>query len=219
MHNVVPTNTEDEWYKKITTLGTQSCVISLHQSTSTEWLRIQMAFKSNTFKVSRYGDDWISYQILNLKTPNIIQLFPAITKYVTYVTEDVPYTTMPEDYKPDFKKTVSLVFSKNLLITNLSEIIESLESLLNTISKEEELVISDHLARGELIEPVSISARYIKEDERSRWELYTYPMVQPFKEDHPAEYWGDLGLYQRDFIAGTTKYPWMPSDVARFDIG
>lgn len=218
MHSVVPTNTEDEWYKKITTLGNQSCVISLHQSASTEWLRIQITYKSNTFDVSRYGDDFLSYHILNLKTPNIIPLCPAITKYVTYVIEEVPYTTMPEDFKPNFQKKVSMVFSKKLLINNLSEIIHSLETMLDTISKEEELVTSDHLARGELIEPMTISARYIKEEQQPRWDLYTYQMIQPFKENHPAEYWGDLGLYQRDFIAGTTKYPWMPSEVARFDI-
>jgi hypothetical protein len=116
------------------------------------------------------------------------------------------------------RKNISLVFSKKMLVDNLTEISDSLESFLNNVTNEEDLVTSDNLARGELIEPVSISARYVKVEKGARWDLLTYPMAQSYQEDHPAEYWGDLGLYQRDFMASTTKYPWMPSDVSSFDI-
>lgn len=215
---IVPTNTTDSWYQKISTLGAKSINIVLYQSTSTEWIRVQIDYKCHQINVSRYGDDWLSYQILNLKTPNIIGLYPGISKYATYVSENIPYTTMPEDFKPDFRKTISLVFFKQVLNINLDEIVESLQDLLKKVANEEELVISDHLARGELIEPATVSAWFKKDVESPRWDIMTYTMQYPFKEDHPAEYWGDIGLYYRDFIAGTTKYPWMPSDISRFDI-
>jgi hypothetical protein len=215
---IVPTNTPDAWYKKISTLGGKNIGIELFQSTSTEWIRIQLNYKSHLINVSRYGDDWLSYQILNLKTPNIIGLYPVIAKYITYVSEFIPYTTMPEDPPPDFQKTLSFVFFKQILDSNLDEIVESIQALLQKVATEEELVISDHLARGELIEPVTVSAWLKKDVEQPNWDIRTYTMYYPFKEDHPAEYWGDLGLYYRDFIAGTTKYPWMPSDISRFDV-
>ncbi len=218
LHTAVPTNTTDVWYKKIATLGNKSCSISMFQSQTEDWIRIQIVFKSTTINISRFSEDWLSYQILNLKTPNICTQHQDLINYVTYISENIPYLTMPNDLKPDFSKIVSLVFSKQVIADKLNLILSNLESLLNNIASEEELVASDSLARGKLIESITVSARLIKEEKRVRWELWTYSMQHPFKEEHPAEYWGNLGLYQSDFIAGTTKYPWMPSDISRFDI-
>jgi hypothetical protein len=216
---VVPTNTTEPWYQKLSILGAKSVNIGLYQSTSTEWIRLQILYKCHQINVSRYSDDWLSYQILNLKTPNIIDLYPGISKYVTYISEEVPYTQMPEDWKPTFQKNISLVFFKDVLNTHLDEILRSLQDLIKKITNEEELVTSDHLARGRIIEPASVSASLKKDGENPRWEIRTYSMLYPFTEDHPVEYWGDIGPYYGDFIAGTTKYPWMPSDISRFDFG
>lgn len=215
---IVPTNTTDPWYETISTLGGKSIGVALYQSSSTEWIRIEIVYKSQQINVSRYGDDWFSYQILNLRTPNIIQLYAGISKYVTSVSENIPYTTMPEDFKPRFQKKVSFVFSKQVLNDNLTNIADALRGFLGKIANEEELVCADHLARGELIEPVTVSARFIKDPERPRWDILTSTMQYPFREEYPVEYWGDLGIYYRDFIAAATKYPWMPSDISRFDI-
>ena len=215
---IVPTNTKDDWYQKISILGSKSINVGLYQSSSTDWVRILINYKCHQISVSQYGDDWFSYEFLNLKTPSILDAYCDISKYVTYVSEFMPHTKMPEDFNPELRKQVSLVFFRQVLSDNLDAILASLQDLLKKVTNEEELVMSDHLARGTFIEPSTVTA-WLKQDvENPRWDIRSNMLKYPFKEDHPAEYWGDIGIYFHDFIAGTTKYPWMPSDISRFNI-
>jgi hypothetical protein len=215
---VVPTNTEEEWYKKILTCGAPSCTVSLYQSKSAEWVRIKISFSCKIINTTRYSDNWLSYQALNVRTPYILNLYPELSKYVTYILEDIPYTTMPKDLNPKLIKDISFVFQKTVLSDRLAEIYESFKLLLETITREEELVANDHLAMGELIESVRVSANLRERGDRKWWDIGTDSMKYPFIEDFPSEYWGDVGLFGFDFIAGTTKYPWMPADISSFDI-
>jgi hypothetical protein len=65
-----------------------------------------------------------------------------------------------------------------------------------------------------LIETARTAARQKESDGKKRWVTDSDGLVCPFGEDDPTEYWGDVGLYHTDFIAGINKYPWMPSNIA-----
>ncbi len=136
---IIPSNTEDEWYKRIITCGSPSCSIALYQSKSEDWIRIQNSFSCKIIDKIRYGEKTLSYQVLNLRTPFIIDLFKGIQKYVTFIFEDIAYTTMPTDLNPRFVKKVSFVFLKSVLSEQINEIYDSIIKMLKQITEEEEL--------------------------------------------------------------------------------
>ncbi len=213
---IVPTNTHAEWYKKIITTGSDSCRLSLFQSKSGEWVKIQIIYRCKNIRKDSYSGKYISYEVLNIITQNIINIFPKLRKYLTYVSEGVPYVRMPDDFDLKLFKKISLVFRKQVLNDNINDIYPSLLELLDKITEEEELVANDHLAKGKIIEPARVSASLLENDGQSRWEIKEDSLKCLFQEDDPAEYWGDLEFSYIDFISKTSKYPWMPSDISNF---
>ena len=213
-YNVVPTNTKDNWYRGLITLGTEQCEMQLFQSNNEEWLRVEVIFKSKILSRTKHWEEFISYQVLNLMTPAIIPQYPAIAKFATYISEYVPLISMNKEQMPFFSKNISLVFSRHVLEENYESIQASVKDMLLQIQNESELVQKDNLAKGKLIESVRTFADLKKEGEKENWVIEKNPLTCLFREDDPAEYWGDLGLHHRDFIGGISKYPWMPSYIS-----
>lgn len=213
-YNVVPTNTEDKWYKDLKTSGTELCEIQIYQSNNEEWIRLEITFISSILNVVQWWEEYFSYTVTNLVTPAIIRLFENIRKYVTYVVEYVPYAKLDKERIPSFKKSISLVFRRDVLIDNSGSITNDIKAILLKIQKEVALVGKDNLAKGELIESARTAVTFDESGEEPRWVTESHNLKYPFRENDPAEYWADVGLYQRDFIAGTIKYPWMPSTIA-----
>lgn len=213
-YNVVPTNTVDKWYKELVLLGTDLCGIQLYQSRNEEWLRIQITFKSKILERSHWWSEYYSYTVLNFNTPSIIQLYENLRKYVTYVAENVSYATINEDLMPEFSKSISFVFRKDVFSSNSETINDDIKNMLLKVQEEVTLVEEDNLAKGELISTARASAELKKSEDDDRWVTDSEGLKCIFQEDDPAEYWGDVGLYHQDFIAGITKYPWMPSGIS-----
>jgi hypothetical protein len=95
----------------------------------------------------------------------------------------------------------------------------AIKSVLLKIENETELVQQDNLARGELIDLVRISATMQKsEDGREWWPANTDNLKCDFGDNDPPEYWGNIGLFEIDFIAASPRYPWMPSDISKEEI-
>jgi hypothetical protein len=216
-YNVVPTNTKEDWYKSLKTLGTELCDIHIFQSKNEDWIRLQITFKAKILKKDQWWDEYISYTVLNLVSPAIIKSYKNIRKYVTYVTEFIPYAKIGEDLLPSFAKSVSFTFRKDVLASNEKEISADMKNMLLKIEQEVALVEQDNLARGELIETARTTAQIKESGDQKRWVPDSENLNCSFREDDPAEYWGDVGLYHSDFIAGTSKYPWMPSTISEKD--
>lgn len=218
--NVVPTNTSDEWYKSLSKIGNAYCNTQLYQSKNEEWVRLEITYLCPILSAEQYWEEYYSYKVLNLISPAIVKLpeYAELKKLCTYVTEYVPFAGMEPDYRPEFKKQTSLIFSRSVLKENYATIKNVMDKLVAQINEESELIKVDNLARGRLVESVQTSAKLNKSEEdegRSWWSVKIEPFKCHFGENDPAEYWGDLGFYQSDFIAGSTRYPWMPSDISK----
>jgi len=213
-YNVVPTNTEEEWYKALVVLGTELCEIQVFQSNNEEWVRLQITFKSSVLSANRWWAEHYAYTVTNIATPSIIRLYDNLRKYVTYVNEYLPYAQLDEDNNPDYKKQISFIFRKDVLVGNSTEIFKDIKNILLKIQEEVALLEQDNLAKGGLIESARTAVTLNKTGENHTWVAENEALKCPFKEDDPAEYWADVGIYQSDFIAGAIKYPWMPSDIS-----
>jgi len=213
----VPTNTEAQWYKNISVLGTDHISTNLLYSQDEQWINIQLIFKVAVLRKTKYRDDHYGYDVIRLNTPNIVAEYPQIGRFVTQISEFVNYPTLNEEYMIDISKEINLVFKKSVLTENHEEVTDNLKTLLSKVTEEHELLTQDHLARGQLLEPVSASAWTQKTNEKLKW-VYSYSSLEcPYDQEDPDEYWGTNYLIHADIISGVTRYPWMTSDISKFE--
>ncbi|PKN39063.1 MAG: hypothetical protein CVU62_02375 [Deltaproteobacteria bacterium HGW-Deltaproteobacteria-2] len=212
--NVVPTNTQDEWYTQLKTLGTESCRLSFRQSDDENWIRLTLDYKCAVIK--QQGNRRIRrHRVLQINTPAILHLLPELKGLLAYLSESVTYPSLIEDGLT-LNKSVIFLFNKNILSQNYKALKEHMESLLRFISEESELLKEDNLARGEIIRAVNVLARYNKtEDEEVGYWSFTYDeMFCDVKESDPPEYWGRIGTVDVNYVTSTDDYPWMPVSVS-----
>lgn len=211
-HHVVPTNTEYDWYKNLSTLGSNLCSVRLFQNSTERWVRCQIDVSSTVLR--KYtSSEYRVYFVTRLISPAVITNFSIFARHFTFMTEDIPYLTAEKDAEPNIKKAVSFTFSRDALTENHAEIGNQIKDLLLKIETETELVKQDNLARGQLIDSVRISATLAKNERY--WTFNTENLKSALGENDPPEYWGNEDLYASDFIAGSTKYPWMPSEISK----
>jgi hypothetical protein len=161
------------------------------------------------------SDEYRVYYVTRLITPAVISRFPNLARHVTFVAEEVPYVTAGKDKDPNLRKEISFVFSRITLTENYAEIVEQIKGMLLTIETESELVQKDNLARGQLVDSVRVSITLQKVQDQAWWSANTDNLKCGFGENDPPEFWGDIGLYERDFIASSARYPWMPSEICK----
>lgn len=213
--NVVPTNTTDPWYKELRTLGTDNCTLSFSQSGDERWIRISITYNCPVLSKRKFLDTLLDYRVLNLISPSIPKKSSLLTKYITYLSEYIPYTTMDEEALiPNYRKTMILVFTKRLLSQHYAEIKDEMEKLLLQISQESDLIKQDNLAKGEIVESIITDARLKETPAGKYWSLPTDSFLYNIAEDDPPEFWGSFPTYIRDFVGATETYPWMPTKVS-----
>ncbi|HES59117.1 MAG TPA: hypothetical protein ENO18_01685 [Caldithrix sp.] len=218
-HVVTPTNTQDSWYKKLRVLGTDICLFSITQSKNEQWIRLTIQYNCPILVKKFFYDTVIYYKILNIKSSEILKKYASLKRNITYLSEIIPFTTMGEEYTPNFSKIIIMVFNRKILEEKYDEIKADIENLLNKISEETDLIKDDNLARGEIINSVEIGASSIKENNGIKWIINTEVLRTLVSDKDPAEYWGSFGLYSPlDFISGTNLYPWMPEDVSYLEL-
>jgi hypothetical protein len=210
--NVVPTNTEEEWYNALKTLGTDLCRFSFKQSDDEKWVRV--SFEYSCPILGQYGHKrfW-RFRVLNINTPAILRSFTQLQAPMIYLSELISYASMEGD-TPKFRKSIVMVFSRKVLLTEYETIKQQIENLLLRISKETSLLQDDNLARGELVHAVDAKAMQNTNGELNFWEIDTDGFVCSVQEDSPPEYWGQLMHPVDDYITSTDEYPWMPISVS-----
>jgi len=214
---IVPTNTDERWYKSLSTLGSEKCELQLFQSKKEEWLRVTITFHSSILSKNDYNT-FKSYNVLKLQSPSIVINYNTIKKLCVFMTENIPFAWMLDGGDPMLSKVIYLVFPRQTVLENYNDIQSDLSDMLHLINTECELVQTDNLARGKLIDSALIHATQVRrENSNPWWSLNTDALGCPLSESDPPEYWGDVSINQTDFIAGASKYPWMPSDISAFD--
>ena len=213
-YKMVPTNTEEDWYRGLITLRTELCELELYQSRKENWVRIKIGYSCSIFEKHGF-DKFFSCQALNLISSSVVKHFHKLASLCTYVTEEVPPVPVDKDINTNIKKNVSIVFSRGVVKEHHTIIRAELQELFNKIQEESELIKKDHLARGLVVDSVFIFGENREtEGGRRYWFVNTAGMDCAFDENDPPEYWGDIGLYHSDFIGSTSKFPWMPSDIS-----
>lgn len=217
--NNVPTNTDDSWYKSIKPIGASPTRIDVFQSRNGEWIRVQLAYSPAVLQQSSWSTTYISFRLTSLKSPEIIRSFSALSKHVTYLSEDTSYARIQEEGKLEgCIKYVNFVFRLTVLQEHHDEIKQDLENLVLQISEETELITQDNLACGKLVEPVSTMARVVESGESKYWQFENQPLKVAVAPDDPPEYWGEVDSFISDFVSGAYIFPWMQAHVSEKEI-
>jgi len=211
---VVPTNTEEEWYKPLITLGTDLCGVQLYQSRREEWIRFEICYSCTVF--DQYdGERFFSCKTLNLLSPSVVKQFQKLASLCTYVSESVRHVAVEKDVPLNVRKDVSIIFSRAIVKEHHELLRAELSGLLLKIQQESELMQKDHLARGLFVDTAQIFGELKETSKGGRyWSVNTASLNCAFGENDPPEYWGDIGVYHYDFIGGTSRFPWMPSEIS-----
>ncbi len=217
--DIVPTNTPDEWYTNLKTLGTDQCAFTFQQSTDEQWVRVSMRYACPIIKKERIWREYFSFTVLTLDSSAVLKKYPEIAKDVCSLSETTGYPQMLENQDARCSKTLSLVLSRSMLSSQYVNLKKALEKLLLAIANETELIQQDNLARGQLVHSAIISASLKTENDKSSWQWSFQNLRTPVGENDPPEYWGDFSVSRwEDFIAGTNEYPWMPESVSQDEV-
>jgi len=193
-NDIVPTNTPDEWYTNLKTLGTDQCAFTFQQSADEQWVRVSMQYACPIIKKEPLWRDYFRFTVLTLHSSAVLRKYPEIAKDVCSLSETTGYPQMLENYDARCSKTLSLVLSRSMLSSQHVDLKKALESLLLAIAKETELIQQDNLARGQLVHSAVVSASLKTEKDKSRWQWSYQNLRTPVVEDDPPEYWGDFSL-------------------------
>jgi hypothetical protein len=217
--DVVPTNSDDAWYKLFRVLGSDHCTLRFNQSRDEKWIRIALVYDCPV--ISHTGAKLhASFKVLTLNSSAILSHCAAISRNATYLAEAQNRPIMHADRSTDFHKWVYFVLPRSVLAAQHQEVGGDLSCLLTAIARETTLIQQDNHARGDLVR-VGHAAATAEELEQGRlyWTWSTEQLRTPVQECDPPEYWGDTALGGwMDFIGGTTRYPWMPGAVSSEEI-
>lgn len=209
--DTVPTNTDSNWYKELSTIGTDSCSLSFKQSKDEKWIKVNLIFVPNKLN---YSNDWmgISFDTFNLRSDKLLIHYPKFAKYIISMTESLPNSITLTPQKHQLAKTLNFAFSRANLEENRNEIKNELEQMLLQISQEISLISDDNLARGKIVEV--IGSYYSQRDESKYYTLNLDGFRTELDNETPVEFWGTLNYSSKDFITNTEKYPWMSVSIA-----
>ncbi len=212
----VPSNTEAKWFQRLRSIGTEICPLSFSQSSDREWIQVNLAFRLP--QISRRPSNpttYLNFKALKLNSAAAILKFADLYDNCIYVSEGV--RTRVESHELKTAKRLSITFAQDTLAENFETIGAAISKLIEEVQHEVDLIGEDHLARGELIETVDISASR-HQAQGYYWEVCQARLESPRVVSDPVEYWGDFSAYGKDFISDTCRFPWMAVNISEDDI-
>ena len=213
----VPTNTPDEWYGQLRTLGTDLISLSFNQGIDEKWIRITL--RQNIVIVSGTPvpeRKWQRYRVIVLNGPALLQTQRILADRVLFMTDRVPSLQLGTNLLPKGRKELGLTFSRRVLEETYAEIKPVLEETLAQISKETELLKEDQLARGTLVQLRTVNAHREIFENSSFWMIDKNDITSPSPSEELPEYWGEISA-SANFISDSEDYPWMPVKVSEED--
>lgn len=216
----VPTNTQDIWYKELSTLGTEHCNFLFNQSRYKSWVKITLQFRRPALNPKNNNpSSFASFDVLTIDSAECLNKFPAIRQIVTILNEDVPNPGWQIRPEMSFGKNLHFTFGIKVLEEKYKELKKEFELLISKIAQEVELIKEDHLARGELVQLVNVTASQKKtNNDMTYWLFNRVELYRPVASDDPVEYWGMLDMPSKNLITETKIFPWMPVDISNADV-
>lgn len=217
--DVVPTNSDDVWYKELKPIGNDHLTTSLFSSKDQKWVRLQLSYMVPIIKKYVASPRYPSYNLGNLRTDQLLNLYAPLKENCIYLSELMSYPRMGDELNPIIVKQISIVFSRDTLDENYQTLSAALKDIALRVETETDLINQDSLARGELIEAKMIHAMNRDGSDGSTfWSFNLESMNTAVNEIDDVEYWGQRWHYATDFISSTSRYPWMPSSVSDEEI-
>jgi hypothetical protein len=212
--DATPTNTSEDWYKELRTVGNDLCTISFTQSKTTDWIAVNLNYLNHTIARSDYSSSYY-FRALTLNSPSFINSYGLLRSISTCVFEQVPW---PGQNIEDiiFHKNIRMVFRKSILQSECANIKKELEDAISTISDETEAIKQDNLVAGNLVY-IGMANCSVKQTDKDASYLAwnTSGLECAVSESHVPEYWGDSPFFIRDYISDVNIFPWMPSGFAK----
>lgn len=214
--DTVPTNTQDEWYTSLSTLGSENCSLTLKQSKDEKWICAQLQYECPVLRHEIDNDSYSTAQVLTLQTPHAVRSLNSIRQAVTYVAESVYYPRYSKGGGLDVNKQVRFVFYKPRLKETHDTLRAEFERMIREIENETDLIQQDNLARGQYIRSSLLRAYSEKRGESKYW-IWTYAeMYSPPAYNDPPEYWGNISFSSwPNLVTGMSNYPWMAESVSK----
>ncbi len=209
--NVVPTNTQDDWYKGLRTLGTDFCTLYFNQSDDENWVKVTLRYSCPVLS-ERGGSKRKRFRGLTINSPALLQEFAELRKRLIYLLENVVRPSVKDEVTM-FTKEVVMVFGRQTIAADHKVIQEQIKNILQEISEETGLLQDDNLARGKIVRGADASATWQEMEGRATGGYWLYDrkgLYSSISEDDPPEFWGGLGYVPDDYITDTEEYPWMP---------
>jgi hypothetical protein len=215
----VPTNTAEDWYKSISTLGTDQITTLPFYSADESWINVKLKFDTPILKKEKIDVDFFVFRLAKINTPNILLSHNVLAKYVTYLSEALSYPQLSEEFDIQIIKDLNFVFRKDILVKNHEAIAAEFKEVLSKITEECDLLSKDYLARGSLVETVRARSFWHppeKEGQSGKWSHYYQELSEIYQPNHPEEYWGQY-QFTSDVVSGSRRYPWMPEDISKVE--
>lgn len=213
----IPSNHNKKWFIYLMNLTSDNCTHSLYRSRDDHWIRLEINYTTPLISNEKIVTDYHSLTICNLRTEKILEKFKGLKKHCIYIHEFHSSGSMKNN-TPKINKKFSIIFSNQTLEKNEDEIIKNISELYECIDDETNLVTDDNMARGQLIDTKTVSMRLTKNGNREHWSFNLNNLMAPIENNDDVEFWGLMGQYEIDFIAGKDSYPWMPSTISEEEI-
>ncbi len=213
-YNYVPSNTPDDWYKALHNIGSEYVQLDFRQSKNEEWITILFRFYPEILQQENRGVEAFYNHITNLRSCDLLLKYAKLSESMIYMTEFIPSASINEEKKISYYKILSMIYSRKCLQENYESIASTLNEILNTITSETELIKSDSLARGTIIESVTSYVYQSEKNNKKVWTIPTNNLITPLLPNNPIEFWGKDNFSSYRFITSSSRYPWMISEIS-----
>jgi len=215
---LVPTNSEEPWYLKLRGLGSENINLSLFHCEDEKWIRLCFSYKVPTLEKRKISEDFYTYKVGNLRTIEVLRNFQEIRNNCIYITDSTIYGQLNAEFDIASRKEFNVVISKRNLTESLDNIEASIRNIITMVDEETELLKTDNLARGVLVDTQHGNAIVKTGNNNTRyWQVSLDTLKCDPSKVSDVEYWGTRGNYVTDFVSATSQYPWMPSSISDED--
>lgn len=215
----VPTNIEEAWYPALKACGSASTKVDLFQSRAEDWVRLAITFASRPISANAIVPEHRQLRVCRLNTPRLLESLGDARSYLVYALESHYSSVKGKADQPElvaaFRKTVSLVFSRESIKRECESIRGAVSAVALKLDTEQQLIQADSLARGQLLDAVTVGASIQKGG--TGWTVPRAPFMNEVKNTDPAEYWGGVGFLSGNFVIESPSFPWMPTEISSVD--
>ncbi|OBU22866.1 hypothetical protein AYY22_07825 [Photobacterium kishitanii] len=214
--NIVPSNTDKEWYSVITNLGSDNVKLSLFSSNNEKWVKLVLKYEIPTFMVRHQSDTYLALSVGSLRVSEIIKNYQGLKNSCIYITEGNLNGRILADKSLKATQTLNFTFFEKNLSDDTIQIASALCELISSIDEETDYLKGNSLARGKFIESKSISA-FTRDSTIRNKSYWVINWNNIDTEIQDVEFWGKETRFDKDFISGSTHYPWMPESISDDD--